>query len=109
MPATKSVATHLHKKQILSDPVRCFSELQPDNISTLTAIKTLWQKRQSLETQQKAIQTQTGILSRQIGEAKRNRQPTNTLIHSMQAASAENKTLNSQIRQINQDILKPLF
>ncbi|MCK4675869.1 MAG: hypothetical protein KAT61_08115, partial [Gammaproteobacteria bacterium] len=67
MPESKPVTTHLHNKQILSDPARYFSELQPDNNSTLTTIKTLWQKRQSFETQQKAIQTQTGILSRQIG------------------------------------------
>lgn len=105
MPASKADATHLNNKQILSDPLSYFSEFQADNTSALTAIKMLWQKRQSLETQQKAIQTQTGILSRQIGEAKRNGQATDTLITSMQAASAENKTLNSQIRQINQDIL----
>ncbi len=105
MPATKSVATHLHKKQILSDPVRCFSELQPENINTLAAIKTLWQKRQSLETQQKAIQTQTGILSRQIGEAKRKKQAIDSLITSMQTLSAEHKALVKQIRHINQDIL----
>ena len=68
-------------------------------------IKTLWQHRQSLEKQQKAIQTQTGILSRQIGEAKRNKQPTDKLIVFMQAASAEQKTLSKQIKRINQDIL----
>jgi len=105
MPASKPVTTDLHNKQILSDPIRLFSELHPDNTNTLTAIKTLWQKRQSLETQQKAIQAQTGILSRQIGEAKRKKQPADTLITSMQTVSAEHKALIKQIRQINQDIL----
>ena len=105
MPASKSVDTHLPKKQILSDPVRCFSEFQPDNSHSLAAIKILWQKRQSLETQQKTIQTQTGILSRQIGEAKRKKQAVDTLITSMQTVSAEHKALIKQIRQINQDIL----
>ena len=105
MPASKPVTTDLHNKQILSDPIRLFSELHPDNTNNLTAIKTLWQKRQSLETQQKVIQAQTGILSRQIGEAKRKKQPADTLITSMQTVSADNKALIKQIRQINQDIL----
>ncbi len=105
MPASKPVATILQKNQILSDPVSCFSEFQPDNTSTLSTIKTLWLHRQSLETQQKAIQTQTGILSRQIGEAKRQAQAIDTLITSMQTASAEHKALIKQIRQINQDIM----
>ncbi|MDX2506918.1 MAG: FemAB family PEP-CTERM system-associated protein [Gammaproteobacteria bacterium] len=93
------------KKQILSDPIRYFSSYQVDNAESLAAIKTLWQQRQSLEEQQKAIQAKTGSLSRQIGEARRNKQTTDTLIISMQAASTENKTLLEQIKQINQEIL----
>ncbi len=105
MSATKPAISLPHKKQILSDPVRFFSESQPDNTGSLSAIKALCQHRQPLVERQQAIQTQSGILSRKIGEAKRNKQPANTLITSMQAISAENKTLAKQIKQINQDIL----
>lgn len=93
------------KKQILSDPVSYFSSDQAENIESLAAIKTLMQQRQSLEKQQKILQAKTGSLSGQIGKAKRNKQPTDTLITSMQAASAENKTLLKKIKQVNQEIL----
>ena len=102
---TLKTTTPLDKKKILSDPIKRFSRLWPDNTDSLNAIETLWQQRQSLEEQQKTMQAKTGSLSRQIGEAKRNKQATDTLIISMQAVSAENKTLLEQIKQINQEIL----
>ncbi len=106
MPATKPApSTLLQKKQILSDPVGCFSESWPDNTSALSTIKTLWQHRQSLEKQQKAIQIQTRILSRKIGSAKSSKQSTDALIVSMQVVSAEQKTLTKEIKQTNHEIL----
>ncbi len=102
---TLKTTTPRDRKKILLDPVKQFSRLWPDNTDTLIAIETLWQHRQSLEEQQKSIQAKTGILSRQIGEAKRNKQPTDALIVSMQAVSSEQKTLSKQIKQINNDIL----
>ena len=97
--------THLDNKQILSDPAKHFSDYWPENTDSLNTIETLWQKRQSLEQQQKTIQTKTGILSRQIGEAKRNKQPTDKLIAAMHTVSDKRKTFIKQIKQINQDIL----
>jgi FemAB-related protein (PEP-CTERM system-associated) len=105
MSATKPVTSLPQKKQIMSDPVRYFSEFQPDNTRSLTAVKTLWLARKSLEEQQQEIHNQSGILSRQIGEARRNKQPADSLMAAMQTISAENKILAKQIKQIDQDIL----
>jgi len=116
---TDKTITQQNRKQILADPVKQFSmqfptqssELPPDHAEnaeesdTLAAIKTLYQQRQSLEKQQKTLQTETGILSRQIGKAKNKQQPVDKLIASMQSISADNKALIQQIKQINQDIL----
>ena len=109
--ATHKTITHQDIKQILADPVKQFSRLQPDNTEnaentdTLAAIKSLCQHRQTLEKQQKTLQAETGILSRQIGEAKNKQQPVDKLIASMQSISTDNKALTQQIKQINQDIL----
>jgi len=116
---TDKTITQQNRKQILADPVKQFSmqfptqssELPPDHAEnaeepdTLTAIKILYQHRLSLEKQQKTLQTDTGRLSRQIGEAKNKQQPVDKLITSMQAISANNKAITQQIKQINQDIL----
>lgn len=98
-------ASTLSNKQILLNPAKHFSDYQAADIVTLNAVKKLCQQRLSLEEQQKALRNKAGILSRQIGEAKRNKQATNTLISTMQDASAEGKAIAVQIKQLNQNIL----
>lgn len=93
------------QKQIMSDPVAHYANLWPDNIDTLNTIKKLWQHCRLLEEQLVAIQKKAGVLSRQIGELKRNKQPTDALLDAMRSVSDERKTLTKQIKQINQDIL----
>jgi len=102
---TLKVSTPLHEKQILANPAELFLAIWPDDTETLDAIKLLLHKRQSLTQQQKAAQNETGVLSRQIGEAKSNNQATDKLIARMQTLSAKCKTLNKQNKQINQGIL----
>jgi len=102
---TVEASTRVHEKAILADPVKQFHKLWPDNTETLDAIEALLRQRQTLQQQQKGIQLETGILSRQIGAAKKAKQPTDALVSRMQTMSVEPKALNKQIRQINQDIL----
>ncbi|NOY73035.1 MAG: FemAB family PEP-CTERM system-associated protein [Gammaproteobacteria bacterium] len=99
------ISTPLHEKQILANPAELFLTHWPDDTETLDTIRSLLQQRQLLERQQKTAQNKTGILSRQIGEAKSNNQATDKLIASMQTLSTKRKTLNKQSKQINQDIL----
>ncbi len=97
------------KKQLLTDPVKYFIARQPDNTGTIKAITLLHQQRISLQQQQKKLQIQTGVLSRQIGDVKRNGQNTAPLLFRMKNLSAEKKFLAHQIKQLNQSILGDFF
>ncbi len=97
------------EKQLLTDPVKYFTNTQPENKTATDTISRLYQQRLILEQKQKKLHTQTGVLSRQIGTAKRNNQPIDKLLTAMKTLSAEKKSLNQQIKQINQAILQNSF
>jgi len=96
----------INKKRLLTDPVKYFTRSHPDNRITIKTLSTLHQQRTSLLQQQNRLQTQTGILSRQIGAAKKNKLPADELLKAMQTLSADKKQLNKQISKISQAILE---
>ncbi len=97
-------------KKLLSDPAAYLSSLQSCTGSTTEIlfdnINSLFAERSTLEAKEKSLQTQTGIISRQIGEAKRNGLPTEEILASMRALSTEKKTLKNRIKLINQTLLE---
>lgn len=95
-------------KQLLADPLAHFLTFWRENEQAAKLVSARLQQRQSLETQLKDLQIQKGILSRQIGEARLNNQLIEPILSSMQLNSARIKQLNSQIKQLNQDILAQL-
>ncbi len=106
---TGTCSSLANEKQLLTDPVKYFTNSQPDNKTATDTINKLYQQRLSLEQQLKNLQTQAGILSRQIGSAKRNNQSIDNLLTTMQTLSAEKKSLTRQIKQLNQSILEYFF
>jgi serine/alanine adding enzyme len=101
----KTFPANVDEKQILLDPIAFFAGQWPNKAETLSVVAALLEQRQTIEEQLKSIKTKTGSLSRQIGEAKRNKQSANKLIASMQEVSDTRKILSKQIEQVNRDIL----
>jgi serine/alanine adding enzyme len=96
----------LQEKQILSDPPTLFSSQYPDADSNRkNQLSDLCMQLQSCKKKVRAIQTQSKIVSRQIGDAKKNNQPTDELMQSMQAKSTERKQFEVQLEHIEKQIL----
>lgn len=101
-----STDPQLDKKDILSNPVAAFTRYQPNsNIDAVSALNTLWQQAQSLQQQQATIKTSTKILSREIGQAKRNNEPINHLMASMHELSTQLKTIKNDLADIEHQII----
>jgi len=101
-----STDLQLDKKDILSNPVAAFSRYQPNSdIDAVSALDTLWQQAQSLQQQQTTIKTSTKILSREIGQAKRNNGPINHLMASMHELSTQLKTIKNDLTDIEHQII----
>ncbi|MES0328299.1 MAG: FemAB family XrtA/PEP-CTERM system-associated protein [Gammaproteobacteria bacterium] len=97
----------IQKKQILADPVAVFSSQHPEaNTSKKNQLSELWSQLQSLKKQDQEIQTQTKIISRQIGEAKKNNKPADELLQSMQTKSAARKQFEVKRESIKKQILE---
>jgi len=93
-------------KQILSDPMAAFSSQHPEaGTAKKNLLAELWTELQSLKKQHQKIQTQTKIISRQIGEAKKNNQSASELIRSMQTQSSRRKQLEAETGDIEKQIL----
>ena len=95
------------KKLILSDPIAAFSSHSPDSNADVKAqLEDLWKKLQSLNDQHHEARTQTNILSRKIGEAKKSHQSADELIKSMQEQSRQCKQLADKLGVIENQILE---
>ena len=91
---------------ILSDPLAAYSKLQPNaGKGQVTALGALWQRAQLLRAQQKSTKTATKILSSQIGKAKRNSEPTDDLMTSMQELSSQLKAIKTDLTDIEDQII----
>lgn len=87
------------KKSILSDPVSQFTQTCPQATENqLTTLNKLQQQYVDVKKQLKDAQTQSKKISRQIGEAKRNKQPAEQLMHTMQE---QGRTISNLITQLN--------
>ena len=94
------------RKKILSDPVTLFASACPDAIEKqITALAKLQQQLLELKKQQKNRRNQCKKISRQIGEAKREGQPTDKLMQAMQEQSAKINNLKAQLSDISENIL----
>ena len=96
----------IQKKQILADPVAVFSSQHPEaDTSKKKKLGELWVKLQALKKQDKGMQVQTKIISRKIGVAKKNNQPIDDLLQTMQTKSAERKQFEVKLENIEKEIL----
>ena len=101
-----SALQQLDRKDILSDPSTAFSRhrSEPDE-SEIVALEALGQRWQSLQNQHRTIKESTGILSREIGRAKRNNEPVDDLLTSMQALSAQLKSVKTELAGLENQII----
>ena len=84
----------ISRKDILSDPVAQFSRLHPDaDAQEITALSTLWQQYCATNKNIRDLRNLTRGLSRQIGEAKRNGSPVDSLMADMREMSAQLRLL----------------
>ena len=100
-----SIDFHIRKKQ-LDDPAAAYALQQGeiDDASKLT-LQQLSEKRTLLLGQHRESQQQGKIISRQIGEAKKNNHSADDLLQQMQTHSRDTKLLAEQCTQIENEIL----
>lgn len=95
------------KKLILSDPVAEFSSRHPGaDEKTKSALIELQQQAMALNDQRKKAQIKTKIISRHIGEAKRNNQSIEAFMISMRQQSSQLEHLTEQLCKLENRILK---
>jgi len=95
----------LSKKLILSDPVALFSSQHPTGKQDIERLEDHWQQLQSLREQHKEAELQAGIISRNIGAAKRNGQPIDSLKADMKKQGSFIKAIVDNIDNIEKQIL----
>lgn len=94
------------KKYILSDPIAAFRHQGCENDGhQADRLKALWETYLKQQSQHQEIQDQTRQISREIGEAKRNGHPVESLKEQMQAYSAEMKAVAQQLQDLEAQIL----
>ena len=93
------------KKQILSDPVAAYLASGHEAETINTALNQLSLNAIAIKQQIKNTRTQSQILSRKIGEARRNGEPFEELKRSMHEHSVQLKLLNNQLRDVENRIL----
>jgi FemAB-related protein (PEP-CTERM system-associated) len=97
---------HVQRKNILADPVAQFTKSCPDAVDEqITALTRLQQQYVELEKQHKDKENQCKKISRQIGEAKRNDQPVDKLMQTIQEQSTKINNLKIQLNNISDNIL----
>jgi FemAB-related protein (PEP-CTERM system-associated) len=93
------------RKAILSDPLGLLSAINPDaGARDVTALEGLWRQYRESERLVADLRTRTRILSRRIGEAKRNDRPVDVLMVEMQQASTQLKQLEAEASRIEREI-----
>ncbi len=98
---------HRDRNQIISNPVTAYRALYRNaDTQKLQAISQLAERHDDLKRQHQDIQAQTQKLSRLIGTAKKQGEPIDTLIHTMQEHSAQLKAIVNQQLHVEEDLLK---
>lgn len=93
-------------KQVLLEAMAQFRARFPDaDVDKKSEFGELCNQQQALKKQNREIQIKTKVISRKIGEAKKNNQPATELIQVMQAQSAEAKQLEAALESIENKIL----
>ena len=96
----------ISKQQILSDPVEAYTRLHLDIVGPeIDKLKNLWHYHRSLKKLRDDTQLQAKLISRKIGKAKRDGEPYDSLKLSMKEQSAQLKTINENLGNIEQQIL----
>ncbi len=87
------------------DPVSQFAQACPQATEEqLTTLSELQQQYVDVKKQLKDVRTQSKKISRQIGEAKRSKQPTEQLMHSMQEQGYAINNLKTQLNGLSENI-----
>lgn len=96
----------LTAKHVLSNPIQAYIGLHPGiDSNVVVKLDKLWQRRRTLRKDRKAVKLQTSIISRKIGDAKRNGQPVQKLLSSMQETSNHLKSLDEDLHKTERQIL----
>lgn len=94
------------RKYRLNDPLRAYTEeFNNEDTSAVARLTQLTQQYDQTKREQKDCQTETQILSRQIGAARKSDQSTDELTASMREKSANNKALKNRLQELENDIL----
>jgi len=95
------------KKNILANPVAAYRDRYPQAaMEQLETLRRLHKVNMELQQRYRETQDRTRALSRQIGSAKRDGEPVDNLLASMQSESARLKTLLSERQQTETDIME---
>ena len=101
MPLSK-----LQRKKILAEPEKLFGQAFPHATeSQLTTLRTLHHEYLAEKKKLRDIQAQRKKLSRQIGDAKCNNQPTQQLINSMQELGHTSDYLSTKLSELSDKLL----
>jgi serine/alanine adding enzyme len=93
------------RKDILSDPLVLLSSIHPDaDRRVITALERLWQQYCETDRLLTDLRTRTRLLSRRIGEAKRNGHPVDPLMMEMQQTSTQLRQLTAEAGRIEREM-----
>jgi FemAB-related protein (PEP-CTERM system-associated) len=93
------------RKDMLSDPLALFSGIYPDADSReAAALEGLWNEYRETDRLVADLRTRTKILSRLIGEAKRENRPVDSLLSEMQETSMQLKSLTALASRIENEM-----
>ncbi len=90
------------------DPLAYFDANHGDETAQRATLVELLDERDRLQQRSDTLQTECGILSRKIGEARKKRQPADALLTDMRRLSAERKQLKKTLRE-NRQALQAFF
>lgn len=96
---------NINKKKILSDPMALFLSKNPETgDGDREKLSALCEQLELLRSTKKEIEVQTKIISRKIGQAKKNNQSTGDLMQNMQLKTAERKQVDSDLKDVEKNI-----
>lgn len=94
------------RKQLLKDPVTAFMiEATNRDKDQIGRLGTLWEQHSTIKANIKLSQNQKRLISKKIGEAKRNGNSIEPLKQQMQKHSSQSKALTGQLQEIEEQIL----
>jgi FemAB-related protein (PEP-CTERM system-associated) len=93
------------RKRILSDPLALLSAVCPEaDKLAVKALEELWRQYRETDRQVTDLRTQARVLSRRIGEAKRDGRPVDPLMTEMQQTSAQLKQLVAEAGRLEREM-----